>query len=182
MGNVLAKRNGAVAKHAAKTPPKQADWAICDISGSMGSHITGGTGPRRIECLNNALKELGDDVQVIAFSTKISKERIGEFSAWGDTYICPALREVSQHEPSYIVIISDGQITDSQSEALGLVDKIAQTAIIDTIYIGPEDSRAEAFMRDVATAGHGRFRRYEASKLEGEMQRLLPTPDEAIKI
>jgi hypothetical protein len=80
------------------------------------------------------------------------------------------------------VLISDGEIHDSHSEAFGLVDKIAQTAIIDAIYIGPEDSLAEGFMRDVATHAHGRFRRYDPATMVEKMQTLLPAPDGAIEM
>jgi hypothetical protein len=158
-------------------PPKQAEWAIVDISGSMDSYVgEWGASKRRIECLNAALMELGTDVQVIAFSDGISTERIGEYHAGGETKICPALREVVKHEPSYIVIISDGDITDSKDNALGLIDKIAATAVIDTIYIGPDDSRGEGFLKEAATIGHGRFRKYDPATISEKIQTLLPAP------
>lgn len=173
-----------------KPRPKQADWAICDVSGSMSMAITttdgnvvkqpDGSWLRRIDCLNAALKGLGDDVQVIAFSDQVSLEKVGEFTPNGSTYYCLGLREAIGHEPSYIVIISDGEITDNREEALGLVDKLAQTAIIDCIYIGPPDSRAESFMREIATKGHGRFKKYDAVQLESKMTTLLPPPQEEI--
>lgn len=170
----IAKRSTTIDKTNKAIPPKAADWAICDISGSM--HCEVGNGKRRIDCLNAALMELGDDVQVIAFSDDISRERVGQFTPQGGTMLCPALREVVKYEPSYIVLISDGQINDSQVDALGLVDKIALSAVIDCIYIGPDDSRAEQFMRDVATAAHGRFRKYDPSTIVEKMQTLLPAP------
>lgn len=162
-------------------PPKAADWAICDISSSMSMPVSNGM--RRIDCLNAALIELGDDVQVIAFHDYISRERIGQYEPMGSsTMLCPALREVVKYEPSYIILISDGEINDSQSEALSIVDKIAQTALIDCIYIGPDDSRAEEFLRKIASAGHGRFRKYDPSTISERMQTLLPAPDSPIEM
>lgn len=180
MSKALTKRNRDVTPSNSPTPPKAADWAICDISGSMNIPVS--NGKRRIDCLNAALMELSDDVQVIAFHDTISREKIGQYEPMGGTMLCPALREVVKYEPSYIVLISDGEINDSHSEALGLVDKIALTAVIDTIYIGPDDSRCETFMQAVATAGHGRFRKYDPSTIVEKMQTLLPPPANTIEI
>lgn len=177
----LTKRNRDVMSANTPTPPKQADWAIVDISGSM-SCSAAGTDKSRIECLNAALSELGDDVQVIAFNEHISRERVGEYTASGTTHVCPALREVVKYEPSYIVLISDGEFHESNDLVMGLVDKVAATAVIDTIYIGPDDSRAEGVLRSIAEAGHGRFRKYDASALSEKMQTLLPPPKETVSL
>lgn len=177
----LTKRNRDVTSANTPTPPKQADWAICDISGSMCCHVEG-TDKSRIQCLNAALQELGDDVQVIAFNDTISREKIGEYTAGGGTNVVPALREVAKYEPSYIVLISDGGFHEPDRDVLSVVDKLRESAIIDTIYIGPDDSRAEACMRAIADVSGGRFRKYDASALTEKMQTLLPPPKETVSL
>jgi|SRR5579864_335893 len=170
----------------AKQPRRQADWVLVDISGSTAAQVKGlfsnENGPRRIDCINEALNNLGTDVEVIAFSDGISRERVGEYTPQGSTNFCPAFLEVQKWEPTTVIVISDGEITDSKDECLGLAKKAAQSAVIDTIYIGPDDSNAEAFMRELAEIGHGRFRKYESSKLSEKVQTLLPPPAEAIVV
>jgi len=166
---------------------RNADWVVCDVSGSMEAYLPN-THKRRIDCLNEAIAQMGTDVQVLAFSSHVIHTTERQFSSQSDTLLIPALELVAQYEPSYIVIVSDGEINDDHERNLALVEQIAQTAIVDTLFIGPSSSTAAIeFMRELARRGNGRARVYDLTapanqRLVETMQKFLPAPDEAIKV
>lgn len=185
----LMKRNGALTATDGRPDYKrQADWIVADISGSMGAHLSTNTLLRRIDCLNQAINSMGDDVQIIAFSDEPEyPPRTGKvaFEPKGGTMLEKALAVVNQYEPSYIVVVSDGEVW-STADSLAIAGEIAKFAVIDTLYVGPDNPSAEQFMQQLADVGHGRFKRYDLTaagqllSLTDKVQQLLPPPDDRI--
>lgn len=169
---------------------KGVEWIIADQSGSMGSPCDGKTfitgQRRRIDALNDAINSFGDHIQTIAFSDNVELHK-GHVSLipLGGTNLTKALMVVQKYEPNYIIVISDGAVNDelsSEHEARHL----SAYCIIDTLYIGPDDAKAVAFMKRLSEIGSGRFKRYDITKpqqlsLTQVIQGLLPAPSEVIE-
>lgn len=173
------------------TPPqrrtfvKGVEWIVADVSGSMGTLVEG-TDKRRIDALNEAINSFGEHIQTVAFHDSC-KLYIGPVALepTGGTNLAKGLERVQQYEPNYIIVISDGRVNNEQT-ALSEAEKLSATCIIDTLYIGGSDPRAEEFMARLATVGNGRFRKYDTTKLQtlsltNVIQGLLPPPEEIIQ-
>lgn len=158
-----------------------AEWILADCSESMLSQVVGTT-DTRIDLVNAAAATY-PKAQRLAFNGTV--RHLGpdeEFFAWGGTFICPALRFLAAWRPVWVLIISDGQIIDSEEEACEIATKIAQLAIIETLYIGPDSEKeAMAFMQRLAHIGSGTPTRHDTTKpqqisLETVIRGLLPPP------
>lgn len=167
---------------------RNADWIVADVSGSMECYLPNSS-KRRIDCLNDAIAEQSTDTQILAFSTTVVHSTERKFTAQADTNLIPALSLVKDYEPSYILIISDGNINDLHSTSLQLVDEIFEAGcIVDTLYIGPDDKYAQEFMAELAQHGGGRARRFDltarndAAQLDNAVQAFLPAPDKIVEL
>lgn len=158
-----------------------AEWILADCSESMLQPVAG-TGLSRIEHLNRAAAAR-PKAQRLGFNSAVYHLAPGEeFVAFGGTYIVPALRFLAEWRPSWVFVISDGEIGDSVEEAYEIATEIAKLAIIETLYIGPDaDTEAAQFMQELAEIGSGKHRRHDTTKpqqerLEYVIRKLLPGP------
>jgi hypothetical protein len=138
---------------------------LCDASGSMGAHInpTDPTSPTRREVLRQCLMTLGHTLQegariyrfagnVKPFETFDDREFQGFDLDFG-TDIEMALRTARKHNPSRIILITDGSPTESTPEE---TIETAQSifARIDTYFCGNHsDQSATDLCRALAQYG-----------------------------
>lgn len=182
--NLPARKAGANAGATAAPFKKMAEIILADISLSMASPVAGyqdGKGQRRIDAVNSAISSYGDHIQTIAFSSHVELH-VGpvELTPSASTDMDLALKEAIKWEPNYLLVLSDGAV-DDPGETLKTAKTLAELAIIDTLYIGPEEPGPIEFMKKLAELGHGRFRRYDMTKpqtlqLETVIKGLLPPP------
>ena len=138
---------------------------LCDGSGSMGAHInpTDATSPTRREVLRQCLLALAHTLQegarIYRFAGDVKPfERFNdpEFQGWDlefGTNIDMALRVARKHNPSRIILITDGSPTEGTPEE---TVETAQSifARIDTYFCGDHsDRRATDLCRELAQYG-----------------------------
>ena len=138
---------------------------LCDASGSMGAHInpTDPTSPTRREVLRQCLMTLAHTLQegarIYRFAGDVKPfERFNdpEFQGWDlefGTNIEMALRVARKHNPSRIILITDGSPTEGTAEEIVAT---AQTifARIDTYYCGSQSNEeATGLCRQLAQYG-----------------------------
>jgi hypothetical protein len=179
--NEIAKRDQALAKQEQARTEQQLhnwDWIAADCSGSMASPAF--EGKSRINCLREAVKPYAGRVQVLAFGTlgpnELSFVQADEIpNACAGTPMSAAIKKLAELEPLHILIVSDGQptdsvydeqepasrILDSKSSALHWAKKLADQCVIDVMYIGPENADAQNFMQELARTGRGRYVRFD---------------------
>ena len=162
------------------------EWIVADVSASMDTREFGGA-KSRLDCVNEMIKSYGEHIHVAAFENIVSLF-VGPttLTSGGSTQMELAFQAIKQYEPNYIVVLSDGCV-DNQYLARESANALAQFAIIDTVYIGPDDERAESFMKELAEIGCGRYKRYDMSKpqtlqLTEVIQGLLPPPQEIVEV
>lgn len=150
---------------------------IIDVSGSMETRDAPG-GVTRHDAAARELRALQGSlpgkVAVVAFSSTVEfcpsdiPSRMN-----GSTDMAAALRFVKPADGTGIrfVMISDGN-PDSELETLEVARTF--TSRVDTVYIGPEDSRGRVFLEHLAAVTGGEFAQGEAPGLlqESVMQLL----------
>jgi hypothetical protein len=186
----MANRNLTIRKQTEIVPAnaqfrKMSEIIIADKSASMNAAVAQlddrAAPTRRIDAVNEAISSYGAHIQTIAFSHTVTTHTgLVTLEPSGSTAMHLALEEAKKYEPTYLLVLSDGQV-DYPDKTLQIARELAELAIIDTLYIGPDDDSAEKFMRDLAEIGHGRFRRYDMTKpqqllLESVIKGLLPMP------
>lgn len=176
--DLIKKEQGELAR----TIEHGLEWVVADCSGSMGIEIPGQPGKTRLDCLNDAVRLTDDRVRWLGFADRaiIQKTRQPfDGSSYGyGTNFDAAFRALAPLEPSYVIFLSDGESSVSDE----LVAKVAESAIIDTIYIGQTDE-GKALLQRIAEIGHGRFKHWDASvkqtlSLTSVIQGLLPAPSD----
>lgn len=172
-----------------KTTPQGAELALCDISGSMAGPAKDGR--RCIDCLRDAMAPLVGQVHVLAFESQVHEvdaDLIPE--PMGGTDLTRALDRALQLKPKAVLVVSDGEPNnrDTALEAARMI--VAQLKIrINVIYIGPDDTSAKDFMKELAKIGHGRYKEFDIAvnnplllgqKVKGML--ALPAPKGAINL
>lgn len=182
--NALAKRQMDLVQKRneiaiADRPIIGAEWVLADVSGSMNTPMPSGF--TRLQALNQAIEQTDERVIWMGFDNAphIRTDRCA-LSLGGSTNIGGALREVAKYQPSYVILMSDGQDV-VHDDVLGNAERVSATAIIDTLYIGGANPVAEQLMRQIAEIGHGRFTHWDSTKaqqlsLTSVIQGLLPAP------
>lgn len=181
--NAVASREGKIRVITNKTP-HHCDMVIADLSSSMDSSAY--ENKSRYECLQEAMRPYAGRVQVIAFN-----DRVWEVDAdslphpEGMTAMEKAFKAAQQLVPLKVLLISDGCPNNEETaieEAKALVGPdIIRKVIIDVLYIGPKDQKAEAFMHRICEIGGGRYMDFEVDKnspalLESSIGNLLALP------
>ena len=146
-----------------KTTPQGAEIAACDISGSMAGPAKDGR--RCIDC-----------------------DLIPE--PMGGTDLTKCLEKALTLKPKALLVVSDGEPNnrDTALEAARMI--VAQLKIrINVIYIGPDDTSAKDFMKELAKIGHGRYKEFDIAvnnplllgqKVKGML--ALPAPKGSINL
>jgi hypothetical protein len=160
---------------------KNSEIILADKSSSMNKCLPD-SNKRRIDCVNEAISSYGEHIHTIAFDNSIELW-VGPVTLTpdGTTAMDKAIKEAIKYEPNYVLVLSDGAV-DWPTDTLEAAYVLAETALIDCLYIGPDDKEAEDFMRKLAEIGHGRYRRYDMTKpqqlqLESVIKGLLPPPN-----
>lgn len=187
MSRALSIRKNDIVK--GKSNPKiqhDVEWVVADTSASMDTREFGGT-KSRLDCVNEMIAAYGEHIHVCAFDNKVSLS-VGPttLTSGGSTQMELGLQAIREYRPNYIVILSDGCV-DNQDLARSQATALAEFAIIDTVYIGPDDERAESFMKELADIGCGRYKRYDMTKpqtlqLTEVIQGLLPPPEQIVEV
>lgn len=175
----VATKNRPSIRNVDRKTPHNCDMVIADLSGSMSSEAF--EGKSRYQCLQQALAPFKGRVQVLAFNSRVwevdadSLPQPDMFTA-----MAKAIETAIQLEPLHVLMISDG-LPDNRTTALQAADQLAQTCIMDVMYIGPEDENAEGFMQELANVGRGRYINFRVDKespmqLESEIDSLLALP------
>jgi hypothetical protein len=161
------------------------EWLIIDTSISMNTAVAG-TAKTRLQCANEVLNGYGPTIHACSFDSfaQLFKGPRTLYTG-GSTSMHLAFEAVRPYKPSYILVMSDGAV-DNQEMTIQQATEVANDAVIDTLYIGPDDQRAEAFMKELANIGCGRYRRYDMTKpqtmqLEQVVRALLPAPQHVIE-
>ena len=155
------------------------DMVIADLSGSMASRAFDNRS--RYQCLQEALAPFKGRVQVLAFNSHVWEVDADSLPSPDNfTAMHKALDTAIILEPIHVLLISDG-LPDSREHAFDSARTLANQCIIDVMYIGPEDSNAESFMRQLADIGRGRYFNFKIDKqspalLEAKIDSLLALP------
>ena len=180
----LRKRNELITKQ--QDLQQGVEWLVLDTSMSMTAGVPNTT-KTRLQCANEVLNGYGPHIHVCTFDSTVSLFKGPRtLSTGGSTSMHLGLAAIQPYRPSYVLIISDGDV-DNQDLTKLEAQLVSELAIIETLYIGPDDPRAEAFMRELATIGCGRYRRYDMTKsqtlqLEQVVRSLLPAPSKSIEV
>lgn len=192
MSNIIKRRTEDTAlttekqrKVTAQTPKNQ-DMVIADLSGSMS--YSAFEGMSRYECLQQALAPYLGRVQVLAFNNYVREVDADSLPVpAGFTAMDKAFQVATYLEPLKVLMISDG-CPDNKGRAIDEAKKLINEKtdgtfdrVMDVMYIGPENEAAEAFMRQLADIGHGRYFNFKIDKqspalLEQKIGSLLALP------
>jgi len=169
-----------------KTTPHNADLILVDRSGSMGLTAIGGK--TRIQCVREALAPFKNRAHVLAFNERCDEVDCDAIpGASGGTNLAGALQVAETLEPIHVLVMCDGE-PNSKPQALEWAAKIATQCLIDALYIGPEsDGEAIAFMKELASVGHGRFSMFSLNEqspllLGQRVATLLALPDPSMVV
>jgi len=135
-------------------------------------------GMRRQDCVRQALAPYSGKVRIIGFDSSARElKSADELWSGGTTHMSTAFRILVTRKPDYSLVMSDGAVADPE-DTLSLARKTS--GIIDTLYIGEANPDAEAFMRELAHIGHGRFSTFDLSQkalgFAGAVALMLPPP------
>lgn len=171
----LPRTGGDASRLASRLNPGGPMVIVADVSASMTGRAWGAHS--RITLLSDAVDHVRQQqpCRIIAFSTEPVLDPAVLPPAGGSTNMARAIALAGTLSPSRTLIISDGE-PDDETAALRAAETL--TGIIDTLYIGPEESaRAIDFLRRLAAAGLGKYQRADLSQprasLRGPITALL---------
>lgn len=161
--------------------PKNQDMVIADLSGSMSYDAF--EGKSRYQCLQEALAPYLGRVQVLAFNNYVREVDADSLPVpAGFTAMDKAFKVATYLEPLKVLLISDG-CPDNKGRAIDELKRLIgdYERIMDVMYIGPDNEEAEAFMRQLADIGKGRYFNFKIDKqspalLEQKIGSLLALP------
>jgi hypothetical protein len=187
MNKSLAIRQKAELAKINKEFQQGVEWLVLDVSASMGNFIPNtGNAKTQLSVAEEVIRGYGEHIHVCTFHNSIELFKGPKhLETGGSTEMHKGLDAILPYQPSYALIISDGAV-DNQELARASAQRLSENAIIETLYIGPDDERAEAFMKELANIGCGRYRRYDMTKpqtmqLEQVVRALLPAPQHVIE-
>lgn len=146
----LPTETGATANAAAIRARGDVRLVLADVSLSMAENATGLS---KIHVLRDALKDMPATIPIIAFSDYARQVTAATIpTPNGGTALHSALQLATEHQPTHVLVISDGHPDDPQA-ALRAADQLGEVQI-DVIYCGPDnDSMGIAFMKRLARGG-----------------------------
>lgn len=155
----------------------RAAFVLADVSASMAESAGA---RRKIDVLDEALGPVRGNARLIAFGAEPREIEPGRPLPWpsGSTALHLALAMIARHNPTHVLVISDGHPDDPRA-ALMAADRLGPVRI-DVIYCGPEgDYVGIDFMRRLARGG-GSTRLHDLARapksLPGVVAGLLAAP------
>lgn len=160
--STLPANTGAVAAYAARAARigSAPTVILADVSGSMAEPAHGGQSKHA--ALREALMQTATG-RVLAFASAVRECGPADLPPpGGGTALHRALTAAIALSPGLILVISDGEPDDAGAALLAASHF---PGVIDTLYIGPDSNAdAKAFLRALASAGHGRYHGSDISR------------------
>lgn len=148
----LPAETGATAKAAARIARGDVRYVLADVSQSMAEPAGGRT---KAALLEAALSSVRGSSRLVVFSSYPADLAPTQPlpAPGGSTALHLALDHIRPHDPTHVLVISDGH-PDDAAAALAAADRLGSGVRIDVIYCGPDHDKAGmAFMRKLARGG-----------------------------